>query len=64
MRAALSSGLRGVWWYLREASGETAYERHVARHRVEHPEHEPPTRREFERARQDLADARPQQRCC
>lgn len=65
MRTALVAGMRGVWWYLREVSGETAYEQHVTRHRDEHPDHPPPTRREFERARQNLADARPgPQRCC
>ncbi len=53
-----------VRWYLKEVSGETAYDRYVA-HRQEHHPGEPlPSRRDFERKRMDDRDAKPQQRCC
>ena len=66
--AGLRTGLRGLWWYLREVSGEAAFEaeyaRHVAGHRAAHPDLPPPTRREFERTRQRAGDTGPPQRCC
>jgi uncharacterized short protein YbdD (DUF466 family) len=60
----LSRALRSVVWYLREVTGETAYDRYLEHHRAEHPGEEPMTRREFERRRTDAADERPQARCC
>lgn len=51
-------------WYLREVTGESAYDRYLetARH---HDPHVPVlTRDAFERARQDRRDAHPPQRCC
>jgi uncharacterized short protein YbdD (DUF466 family) len=56
--------LTGVRWYLREVSGESAYDRYVAHMRADHPSQPVMTRREFERRRQDDRDARPQSRCC
>jgi uncharacterized short protein YbdD (DUF466 family) len=56
--------LTGVRWYLREVSGESAYDRYVAHMRGDHPSQPVMTRREFERRRQDDRDARPQSRCC
>jgi uncharacterized short protein YbdD (DUF466 family) len=56
--------LSGVRWYLREVSGESAYDRYVAHMRADHPAQPVMTRREFERRRQDDRDARPQARCC
>ena len=55
---------RGVRWYLREVSGETAYERYVAHARAEHPDALIMSRRDFERARQDHREANPRTRCC
>jgi uncharacterized short protein YbdD (DUF466 family) len=53
-----------VGWYLKEVSGETAYDRWVE-HRLAHHSGAPiPSRREFERKRMDDRDAKPQQRCC
>lgn len=56
---------RGVWrslrWWWRGVLGANAYEKYVARHRVEHPDHEPMTEREFWRRRQDAA---PPKGCC
>ena len=64
MTATLSRAWEGVRWYLREVTGESAYERYVEHERLAHPDRPVTTRREFERRRQDLANARPQQRCC
>ena len=56
--------LAGVRWYLREVSGESAYDRYVAHMRREHVDQPVMTRREYERRRQDERDARPRTRCC
>ncbi len=63
-RAAVARACRGVTWYLREVSGESAYDRYVAHETRVHPDTEVLSRRRFERQRQDLEDTRPQQRCC
>ena len=54
----------GVRWYLREVSGESAYDRYVEHRRREHPGEPVMSRRDFERRRQDAREARPQARCC
>ena len=54
----------GVRWYLREVSGESAYDRYVEHCRRDHPDAPVMTRRAFERRRQDEREARPQSRCC
>jgi uncharacterized short protein YbdD (DUF466 family) len=54
----------GVRWYLREISGESAYDRYVAHMRRDHHGQPVMTRREFERRRQDDRENRPQARCC
>lgn len=64
MTATLTRAWEGVRWYLREVTGESAYERYVEHERLARPDRPVATRREFERRRQDLASARPQQRCC
>ncbi len=56
--------LSGVRWYLREVSGETAYERHVEHVRREHPDAIVMSRRDFERYRQDDRNDKPRARCC
>ena len=60
----LSGLVSGVRWYLREVSGESAYERYVEHERRDHPDREPLPRRQFERSRQDERDRQPQARCC
>jgi uncharacterized short protein YbdD (DUF466 family) len=62
--AGLSRVLRQVHWYLREVTGESGYDKYLARHEQAHPGTEPMSRREFERRRMDERDARPQSRCC
>jgi uncharacterized short protein YbdD (DUF466 family) len=56
--------LRGVRWYLREVSGESAYDRYVEHMRREHPDQPVMSRRDFERRRQDAREESPRARCC
>jgi uncharacterized short protein YbdD (DUF466 family) len=62
--ARLRGLARGIRWYLREAAGETAYERYVAHVRREHPGAMVMSRRDFERWRQDDRNDNPRARCC
>ncbi|WP_053750181.1 YbdD/YjiX family protein [Streptomyces sp. MMG1533] len=66
MRSALVRALRGVRWYVRELTDESAYDRYVAHVRKEHPQAPVPSRRDFERMRTDRQEADPRQgfRCC
>ena len=54
----------GVRWYLREVSGESAYEHYVAHARREHADQPVMCRRDFERWRQDDRNDNPRARCC
>jgi uncharacterized short protein YbdD (DUF466 family) len=54
----------GVRWYLREVSGESAYDRYVEHMRRDHPEQPVMSRREYERRRMDQRDENPRARCC
>jgi uncharacterized short protein YbdD (DUF466 family) len=54
----------GVRWYLREVSGETAYDRYVAHAPREHADQPVMSRRDFERWRQDDRNDTPRARCC
>jgi len=54
---------RGVRWYVREVSGESAYDKYVA-HAQEHGDPNVLSRRDFERCRQDRGNTTPPQRCC
>jgi uncharacterized short protein YbdD (DUF466 family) len=56
--------LKGVKWYVREVSGESAYERYVDHVRSEHPGAAVMSRRDFERLRQDERERNPRARCC
>lgn len=53
-----------IRWYLRELTGESAYDRYLARHARTHPGAEPLSRRDFEHRRTDRADTHPTSRCC
>ncbi|GAA3976543.1 YbdD/YjiX family protein [Streptomyces sp. NBC_01352] len=66
MRSALLRALRGVRWYVRELTDESAYDRYVAHVRKEHPQAPVPSRRDFERMRTERQEADPRQgfRCC
>jgi len=62
--SALRHGVRWLRWYLREASGETAYERYVAHALAAHPDAPVLSRGQFERQRMSQRDGRPESRCC
>jgi len=53
-----------LWCFLREVSGETAYDQYVERHRRDHPDAPVLSRREFERRRADERGHDPGSRCC
>jgi uncharacterized short protein YbdD (DUF466 family) len=55
---------RAVRWYLREVSGEAAYDRYVAHARERHHGAPVLSRREFERRRMDAREATATSRCC
>ena len=54
---------RYAWEYLKEISGENAYDRYLQTHAATHPGKSPITRGEFYRARQDEKFANPGSRC-
>ena len=56
--------LRAVHWYLRELTGESAYDRYRERHEREYPACASMSRREFERRRTDATAVGPGSRCC
>ncbi|WCL87566.1 MULTISPECIES: YbdD/YjiX family protein [Streptomyces] len=62
----LLRGVRWMRWYVRELTGESAYERYVAHVRKDHPAAAVPSRRDFERMRTDRQESDPRQgfRCC
>ncbi|MGW3035125.1 YbdD/YjiX family protein [Streptomyces sp. NPDC001178] len=62
----LRRAIRGVRWYVRELTDESAYDRYVAHLRKTLPGARVPSRREFERMRTDRQEADPRQgfRCC
>ena len=60
--SAMIRALRGVHWYLKELTGEAAWDRYLE-HCSEHG-HTPLSRREFERRRSDALEANPVSRCC
>jgi uncharacterized short protein YbdD (DUF466 family) len=64
MMMLLRDAYSGVRWYLREITGESAYDRYVEHMRRDHPEQAVMTRREFERRRQDAREENPRARCC
>ena len=53
-----------VVWYVREVSGESAYDRYVAHRLACHPDEQVMSRRDFYRWRMDERDANPGSRCC
>lgn len=66
MRSALVRAARGIRWYVRELTDESAYDRYVAHVRGNHQEAQVPSRRDFERMRTDRQEKDPRQgfRCC
>ena len=60
LRGALGRA-RQLW---RDFTGESAYDRYVERHRLEHPDHEPMGERQWWRARAELDERNVQAGCC
>jgi uncharacterized short protein YbdD (DUF466 family) len=60
----LRDAFAGVRWYLREVSGESAYDRYVEHMRRDHPDQAVMSRRDFERRRMDAREENPRARCC
>jgi uncharacterized short protein YbdD (DUF466 family) len=60
----LREAYAGVRWYLREVSGETAYDRYVEHARRDHPDQPVMSRHDFERRRMRMRDENPKARCC
>lgn len=55
--------LKPIWEYLKEVSGENAYDHYLQRHRATHPDRQPLSRGDFYRKRQDEKFANPGSRC-
>lgn len=64
--AALRHRLARLRWYVRELTGEAAYDHYVAHARTHDPHAPVMTRRAFERSRTDAREGDPRQgfRCC
>jgi uncharacterized short protein YbdD (DUF466 family) len=60
----LRDAFAGVRWYLREVSGESAYDRYVEHMRRDHSDQAVMSRRDFERRRMDAREENPRARCC
>lgn len=58
-----SNPFRYAWRYLREISGDNAYDRYLATHRRTHPERPPLSRGDFYRRRLDEKYNNPGSRC-
>lgn len=63
---ATGRALGRIRWYVRELTGESAYDRYAARARACGPASAVLSRREFERRRTDAREADPREgfRCC
>jgi len=59
----MANPLRSIWEYLKEISGENAYDRYLEVHQATHPNQPPMSRGEFYRWRQDEKYANPGSRC-
>jgi uncharacterized short protein YbdD (DUF466 family) len=60
----LRRALGGVSWYVKDLVGENDYDKYVAHLARTHPDRQPPSRREFERAKSDRREADPRSCCC
>jgi hypothetical protein len=53
---------RGIWWYLKQATGEAKWDEYLQRCSIQ--DVEPLSRRDFERHRGVHEENNPQSRCC
>jgi uncharacterized short protein YbdD (DUF466 family) len=61
---AIGRAARGVRWWFGGVMGDDAYRRYVDHLRLNHPDADVPTEREYWRDRHARADASPGARCC
>jgi uncharacterized short protein YbdD (DUF466 family) len=59
----IAAELRRAWRYLREVTGDDAYERYLAHHQKAHPDRTPMTREQYFRKRQEEKWSKVS-RCC
>lgn len=59
----IGTELRQFWRYVRQVSGDDAYERYLAHHRATHSDESPLTREQYFRKRQDEKWSKVS-RCC
>ena len=59
----ISAELKQIWRYLRQVSGDDAYERYLVHHRQAHPGEAPMTQEQYFRKRQDEKWSKVS-RCC
>ena len=59
----MGAELKKIWQYLRQVSGDDAYERYLAHHRQAHAGEPPMTQEQFFRKRQDEKWSKVS-RCC
>ncbi len=62
LRPAIASAGRGLWWYLKQATGEAKWEEYLEECLLDG--RQPMSRRDFERHRADVREHSPQSRCC
>ena len=62
MKETLARTGRGIRWYLRQATGEAKWDQYVEDCRRH--EHEPVSRREFERRRSEAKEGSAGSHCC
>ena len=62
LRASALRAVRGLRWYLRQATGEAKWDRYLEEAAAEGVE--PMARRDFERHRAQHQEAHPPARCC
>ncbi|MBK8447287.1 MAG: YbdD/YjiX family protein [Micropruina sp.] len=61
---ALARGWRTLSGFVGDLLGDSAYDRYVQRHRVQHPGQPPLDARAWWRQRADAAESAVQERCC
>lgn len=62
MRTAVVRVGRGIFWYLKQASGEAKWDEYLGR--CDSDQVEPVSRSAFERHRSERKENNPQSRCC
>lgn len=61
---AFARAWRALRWFTADVLGDSAYDRYVARHRLDHPDHPPLDARSFWRQREAASERQVQTGCC